>query len=737
MANKIFVNYRRDDARDITARIRDRLALAFGDASVFMDVTNLIAGQRFDAELARALSDTGILLAVIGPKWASLLAQRAAKGQQDFVREEIAEALRRGIVVIPVLIEQTSLPRSEALPGDIRDLVLHQKLVVTYEQFDRDIAELVRAIRFAKRNEAHLKSRAKRRAVSAAFAQYLSRVGLAATACTGLVLLGWLGSVALFPELGPVEKGGPRLASAWIADYRAAAKFEEEARITKAARQVEDARKAAEQKVLDKKRADDARVLAETQTAEKKLAEDARKQVERAALDKRQADEARMLAQKQTAEKKLADEARKLVEQHVLDKKRAEELRMLVEKQTAEKKLATEARKLVEQQALDKKRADDARALVEKQIAEKKLADDASKLVEQQALDKKLADDARVLAEQRLPAKPVVDVGVETAALATPQPRLKRDTWSDVAAGSGRAVRDTKVRGDPCPQCPQMVVLPKGEFLIGSTSAEIEAVAAGRRELAAMYEWEAPQHKVVLSQPLAVGRSHITRSEFAAYVNATHAEPSSGCYVLHGDKWALDGTRSWRAPGFEQTDQHPAVCISWNEATDYARWLGSVTGQHYRLMSEAEAEYAARAVTTAISTPNYSFGGDVKNLCSFGNGMDSSAAAAFKIDNSGGAPCSDNFTHTAPVASFQPNAWGVYDVHGNVWTWTADCWNERHLDGTTGATARTEGDCQRRVVRGGSWGNSPAELRSAARDANEISIRSTNLGFRVVRDLVN
>jgi TIR domain-containing protein len=150
MPGKIFVNYRRDDERATAARIRDRLAATFGASNVFMDVDNLLAGQRFDKELERALGETDVFLAVIGPRWLELLSERQASGERDYVREEIAGALGRGIVVIPVLIERTPLPRHDLLPPDIRDLVLHQKHVVTHEQFGRD-GGLVEAIRFGRK----------------------------------------------------------------------------------------------------------------------------------------------------------------------------------------------------------------------------------------------------------------------------------------------------------------------------------------------------------------------------------------------------------------------------------------------------------------------------------------------------------------------------------------------------------------------------------------------------------
>jgi hypothetical protein len=151
MPGKVFVNYRRDDARDMAARIRDRLAATFGDANVFMDVDDLLAGQRFDKELEKALDQTDVFLAVIGPRWLELLAERQASGERDYVREEIAGALQRGIVVIPVLIERTPLTRAEALPEDIRDLALHQTHEVAHVRFGRDVAELKEAIRLARK----------------------------------------------------------------------------------------------------------------------------------------------------------------------------------------------------------------------------------------------------------------------------------------------------------------------------------------------------------------------------------------------------------------------------------------------------------------------------------------------------------------------------------------------------------------------------------------------------------
>ena len=147
MPGKIFVNYRRDDERAFAARIRDRLAAAFGIPHVFMDVDNLLAGQRFDKELEKALAETDVFIAVIGPRWLDLFKARTAADERDYVREEIAAALAKGITVIPVMIERAALPRAAELPDDIREMVLHHKHDIGHEYFGRDVEGLVTAIR--------------------------------------------------------------------------------------------------------------------------------------------------------------------------------------------------------------------------------------------------------------------------------------------------------------------------------------------------------------------------------------------------------------------------------------------------------------------------------------------------------------------------------------------------------------------------------------------------------------
>jgi len=330
------------------------------------------------------------------------------------------------------------------------------------------------------------------------------------------------------------------------------------------------------------------------------------------------------------------------------------------------------------------------------------------------------ADDATPLADARRRAEEEV---------------ARRDPALSIEAGSGQIFRDPLADGQPCASCPELLVVPAGEFLMGSTAAEIAAVSAERPDLAKYFNWEAPQGKVTIARKLAIGRSHITRGEFTAFVDATGHKTEAGCHVHDGGEWKLDGRRNWRSPGFEQTDRHPVVCVSWTDANAYADWLSKLTGRSYRLLSEAEAEYAARATTRAAQMPRYFFGNDTKDLCAYANGANRTAIAVLGWDHQQVAPCESGHVYTAPVASFKANAWGLHDMHGNAWSWTADCWNDSLAEATADGSVRAIGDCDRRVVRGGSWANGPRDLRSAARDSNAIGERSGNLGFRLARGL--
>jgi formylglycine-generating enzyme required for sulfatase activity len=233
--------------------------------------------------------------------------------------------------------------------------------------------------------------------------------------------------------------------------------------------------------------------------------------------------------------------------------------------------------------------------------------------------------------------------------------------------------------------CPEMVVVPAGEFMMGSPKKE-----AGHNPLE-------PQHRVVFSKLFAVSKFVVTFDQWDACVAA------GGC--------------TWKAPDSGMgRGIKPVINVSWDDARQYVAWFSRMTGKTYRLLTEAEFEYAARAGTQSA----YSWGDEI------GNGNANCVGCGSKWDNS----------ETSPVGSFKPNAFGLYDMHGNVWEWTEDCVHDNY-DGAPqdGSAWTADGNCRLRVVRGGSWGFSPQILRSAIRLGRTTDSRDNYLGFRVGRTL--
>lgn len=234
-----------------------------------------------------------------------------------------------------------------------------------------------------------------------------------------------------------------------------------------------------------------------------------------------------------------------------------------------------------------------------------------------------------------------------------------------------------------CDACPEMVVVPMGSFMMGSPPNE-----PGRDND------EGPQQQVVFARPFAVGKFPVTFDEWDACAS------DGGCngYRPSDERWGRG--------------QRPVIHVSWTQAKAYVAWLSRKTGKTYRLLSESEREYVARAGTT---TP-YWWGSSV-------------------------TPDQANFFYarrfrTLPVDSFQPNPWGLYQVHGNVWDWTEDCYHDSYAAAPTDGSAWTSGSCTFRVRRGGSWAGNAQSLRSATRDGNESFFVSSSVGFRVARTLI-
>jgi formylglycine-generating enzyme required for sulfatase activity len=266
-----------------------------------------------------------------------------------------------------------------------------------------------------------------------------------------------------------------------------------------------------------------------------------------------------------------------------------------------------------------------------------------------------------------------------------------------------------------CHDCPEMLVVPPGSFMMGSPESEPERESWQKGT-------ESPQIKVTVARPFAAAKFSVTRGEFAKFVNQTGYEIEDGCYAYSGSEWRLQRTLSWRSPGFTQDDQHPVVCVNWDDAKAYVAWLSHKTGATYRLLSEAEREYVTRAGTT---TPFW-WGTSITPRQANYNGNSTYA---------GGGLAGEYRRRTVPVDSFEANPFGLYNVHGNVWEWTEDCWNESNADNPANGSARVTGDCSHRVVRGGSWGSLAWRLRAAVRGWDSTDVRDYFYGFRVARKL--
>jgi formylglycine-generating enzyme required for sulfatase activity len=256
-----------------------------------------------------------------------------------------------------------------------------------------------------------------------------------------------------------------------------------------------------------------------------------------------------------------------------------------------------------------------------------------------------------------------------------------------------------------------MVVVPPGSFTMGSPPHE--PGRARERE---------DQVRVSVAAPFAVGAFAVTRGEFAAFVAATGHRPDGGCYFWTGTTWEERPDRSWQRVNFPQDDRHPALCVNLHDARAYVSWLSRTTGRTYRLLSEAEREYVTRAGAT---TPFW-WGASITTEEANYDGRTVLAP---------GGRTGEWRQQTVPVDSFRPNPWGLYGVHGNVWDWTDDCWNEANAGNPGDGRPRLTGDCTWRVVRGGAWNYPPGDLRAGHRYWNLPDNRSTVQGVRVARML--
>lgn len=253
-----------------------------------------------------------------------------------------------------------------------------------------------------------------------------------------------------------------------------------------------------------------------------------------------------------------------------------------------------------------------------------------------------------------------------------------------------------------CADCPEMVVVPGGSFMMGSPASE-----QGR------FEDEGPLHRVSVHS-FAAGKYEVTFAEWDACVAA------GGCDAHRPDDLGWGRGR------------RPVITVTWDHAKEYARWLSATTGQSYRLLSEAEWEYAARAGAQTA----WHWGDDPDKACAYANIADRAAKAqSQESEYRTISDCDDGAVHTAEVGQYGANGFGLHDMIGNVWEWVEDCAQVNYADAPGDGSAWTDGTCKRRVLRGGSWDEEPFKTRAAYRFDYWFGNRNYMTGFRIARDL--
>jgi formylglycine-generating enzyme required for sulfatase activity/DNA-binding winged helix-turn-helix (wHTH) protein len=271
-----------------------------------------------------------------------------------------------------------------------------------------------------------------------------------------------------------------------------------------------------------------------------------------------------------------------------------------------------------------------------------------------------------------------------------------------------------------CGDCPEMVALPAGEFMMGSPESE-----RGHLDV------EGPLRPVVIPKRIAIGKFEVTVDQFSLFVAETKMTVSNFCKAIvafdRAPVWGPSDA-SFRQPGFDVMGSQPVVCVSWHEAQAYVAWLRRRTGKPYRLPTEAEWEYAARAGTTTA----YSFGNDEGALCAYARFADLGSQFGWRDG------CRSDMVAYGPlpVGSLKPNPWGLFDMHGNAWEWVEDCWTPNPLEiPTDGSAFSRPGNCEVGVVRGGSFAAGARRVRSAIRAPVNTGTQVYNNGFRVALSL--
>ena len=362
-------------------------------------------------------------------------------------------------------------------------------------------------------------------------------------------------------------------------------------------------------------------------------------------------------------------------------------------------------------------------------------------------------DTLSVLAHEEVKKLPPVKPPASTSANSNPQvkpsapvkrpPRLKAPFTAQEALEAQK--RWAEHLGSPVVKTNtigmKLVLIPPGEFQMGSTREDVDQVfkewkkAYPKAVRDFWIEDELPQHPVRITRPFYLGAYEVTVGQFRKFVQETgyrteaETDGKGGWgYNAQEDKLEQSPKYTWRNPGFRQTDDHPVVNVSWNDAQAFCRWLSRKEGVTYRLPTEAQWEYACRAGTTTW----WYHGNNAEGLAQVANVADQ--AAKQKFSNRTTISANDGFVFTAPVGQFRANGFGLYDMHGNVWEWCEDWYDAKFYSRSPlEDPVNNHHQGKYRVLRGGSWYSHPLSTRSANREGGVPEYRLNNIGFRVAR----
>ena len=608
---KIFISYRREDSQHQADRLHAALSKRIPKRNIFIDVDNIPVGVDFVQHLDQQVAQCDVLLALIGPDWLEAKNPQTGKRRlddpKDFVRIEIASALKRGIPVAPVLLDGAPFPSENRLPEDLKALTRRNGVEVRRLTFDADAERLVRGLELTRAAAAAkpVPSRPTRAAGPAGSASWIGPA-----VALGLLVLGG-GAFAWFGNPGDWRGLGAQPVSTVPAE--AVAPTSTPVQVTTA-----DPAPAAPDNASPSPavRADDPAVRS-------------------AAVRQIQQNLKTLGHYSGAADGAIGSAIR-----------------------AAAQAFAT------------------GQSITAPDLANAPIADlELFALITDQRVLEWASDEAAVWH---------VAKDADTRA---PLDAYLRDfpNGPNAAAARSRIASMTRSPAEnfrDCSDCPQMVSIPAGSFMMGSPASEADR-----------YDDEGPQRRVTVPA-FAAGKYEVTWAEWGRCVTA------GACASLTADGFG-GGSR-------------PVTNVSWNEAVAYTKWLSNKTRQTYRLLSEAEWEYAARAGSSG--------------RWSFGENEGSLGSHAWYSSNSGSA--------TQAVGTKTANAFGLHDMHGNVFEWVQDCFENSYSAGQpSNGSAYQGGSCSLRVDRGGSWGNDPQNLRSADRFRSEPSVRYGILGFRVARTL--